>query len=92
MEIIINSIFNVGDRFFFINNNTIGCYRIKQIQYSGNTDENESHDYIKYALCRGGSDTCAWTASEQELLKAIYEDYRLFRTKQDAVKHIVDQL
>lgn len=92
MEITINSIFDLEDKFYFISNNKITFYWIKQIQYSGIENVEDSSNYIKYALCRAGSTSCEWTPTEKELLKAVYEDFRFFKTKKDAVKYIMDQM
>lgn len=92
MEITVNSVFDLDDKFYFINNNKITFYWIKQIQYSGTENDDASNKYIKYALCRAGSTTCEWTPTEKELLKAMYEDFRFFKTKKDAAKYIMEQL
>ncbi len=91
MEIKINSLFELGDKFYYISNNKLCYYYINQIQYSGIEEDEESNVHIKYALHKPNYQYCVLTPSEKELVASL-ENHNLFTSKKDAIKYLVEQL
>lgn len=86
MEYTVNTIFNINDKIYSINNfGNINTYHINEIDFEGLANDKGYSFNIIYSVANS-SGKCIERSSATEIQK------RYFLDKKDIIKHITDQL